>query len=66
MKEIRRDVDGKIIVPEGMIYIKEHPSWNKKGLVPKQVMVVEHYRKRKRKKEPEGYWFRRLLSILRR
>jgi hypothetical protein len=65
MKGIKRDDEGKVIVPEGMIYIKEHPSVNKKGLVPKNVVVVEHYRNKKRKKVRQS-WFPRSLTTIRR
>lgn len=66
MKGVRRDDDGKVIVPEGMIFVKEHPSVQKKGLVPKSVIVVEHYRNRKRKKVPHSWMWRLLPKSVRR
>lgn len=62
MKDVKRDENLLVIIPEGMIYIKEHPSVNKKGLLPKEVMVCEHYRNRKRKKVPRGSLWQRIKA----
>ena len=65
MKGVRRDDDGRVIIPDGMTFVKEHPSVNKKGLVPKNVVVVEHYRKKKGKRVKHS-WFPRSLATIRR
>jgi len=67
MKGVNRDGSGSVIVPDGMVYIKAHPSSIVKGKelpdIPRvhvEIMVCEHYRNKKRKKTSKKWFGQRL------
>ena len=69
MKGVQRDGSGSVIVPDGMVYIKAHPSSIVKGKmfadippVHVEIMVCEHYRNKKRKKVPKKSFWQRVKA----
>lgn len=68
MKNILRDSDGNVVVPEGMIYVEKRPRMIPTGVphVRVEIMVCDYYRKKKNKKQPKQSFFNKILSIFRR